>query len=144
MLIEYDFTGPIAAEIDNTPVRAHPTDAGADLKIVENHILQPKEIWMAPTQTKIKVPTGYVGLVFSRSGMAKFGITLANSVGVIDADYRGEVKIPLINHSDTPMVFEKGTRVAQIVFVPCLLADFTLSDLDETERGEGGFGHTGK
>jgi len=99
---------------------------------------------MAPTQTKIKVPTGYVGLVFSRSGMAKFGITLANSVGVIDADYRGEVKIPLINHSDTPMVFEKGTRVAQIVFVPCLLADFTLSDLDETERGEGGFGHTGK
>jgi len=145
MLIEYDYAD--SYNYDGThpePERQHPTDAGADLKIIRNYILQPKEIYLAPTGIKIKVPTGYAGLIFSRSGMAKFGVTLANSVGVIDADYRGEIKVPLVNHSDTPMVLEKGTRVAQIVFVPCLLAEFTLSDLDETERGEGGFGHTGK
>ncbi len=144
MFIEYDVIDDVSALPGCIPVRAHPTDAGADLRIVEGYILQPKEIWMAPTGIKIKVPTGYAGLIFSRSGFAKLGVTLANSVGVIDSDYRGEIKIPLINHSDIPCVLEEGTRVAQIVMVPCLLAEFTLSDLDETERGEGGFGHTGK
>ena len=140
MLIEFDTLNEDA----QYPDRQHPTDAGADLLVTETHTIYPSEIWMAPTSVKMKVPVGYAGLIFSRSGFAKYGITLANSVGVIDSDYRGEIKIPLINHSENPFIAEKGTRIAQIVIVPCLLAEFTLSDLDETERGEGGFGHTGK
>ena len=145
MLIEYDYAESYNYEgIHPEPKRQHWNDAGADLTTVSNHILSPKEIWLAPTGIKIKVPDGYVGLIFSRSGLAKHGITLANSVGVIDAGYRGEIKVPLINHGTKDYAIEKGSRIAQIVFIPCLLAGFTLSDLDDTERGEGGFGHTGQ
>lgn len=145
MLIKYDYADSYNFEgLFPAPERQHWNDAGADLKTVENHILSSQEIWLAPTGIKVKVPNGYVGLIFSRSGFAKHGITLANSVGVIDSGYRGEIKIPLINHGTKDFGIEKGTRIAQIVIVPCLLAEFTLSDLDETERGEGGFGHTGK
>lgn len=145
MLIEYDYADSyVFGRTYPKPERQHWNDAGADLKTVKNHIIKPQETWLAPTGIKVKVPNGYVGLIFSRSGFAKHGITLANSVGVIDAGYRGEIKIPLINHGTKDFGIENGTRIAQIVFVPCLLANFTLSDLDDTERGEGGFGHTGK
>ncbi len=86
-----------------------------------------------------------VSLVFSRSGMgAKNGISLANSVGVIDADYRGEIKVALINHGESDYVIHPGDRIAQLLFLPLLHALFTeTTSLDETERGSGGFGSTG-
>ena len=103
----------------------------------------------------VTVPTGIavapersdvVSLVFSRSGMGiKHGITLSNSVGVIDADYRGEIAVGLVNHSDEPYTVNPGDRIAQLMFVPVLKADFEEADsLDDTERGAGGFGSTGK
>jgi len=88
----------------------------------------------------------YVGLVFSRSGLgAKFGVTLANSVGVIDSDYRGEVKVTLINRGEAPFTVSHGDRIAQIAFFPIAAAKFIeVQALGETERGAGGFGSTGK
>ena len=87
-----------------------------------------------------------VGLVYSRSGMgAKHGITLANSVGVIDSDYRGEIVVALVNHSDKPYILNPGDRIAQLMFVPVFTARFVETDiLQDTERGTGGFGSTGK
>ena len=93
-----------------------------------------------------KVIRGYVGLVFARSGMAcKRGLAPANKVGVIDADYRGEVMIFLHNHSPEPQVVEDGDRVAQLMIVPYLTAQFApAEELEGTERGAGGFGSTGR
>ncbi len=103
----------------------------------------------------VKIPTGIaiapqrndvVGLVYSRSGMgAKHGITLANSVGVIDSDYRGEIVVALVNHSDEPYTLNPGDRIAQLMFAPFFTAGFTETDvLEDTARGTGGFGSTGK
>lgn len=88
----------------------------------------------------------FVALVFGRSGHgAKFGVTLANSVGVIDSDYRGELKVTLINHGVEPFTVSHGDRVAQLAFMPVATARFTLAQsLGETERGAGGFGSTGR
>ena len=87
-----------------------------------------------------------VALIFSRSGMgAKSGISLSNSVGVIDSDYRGELKVSLINHGHEPYTVNHGDRIAQLAFLPIFTAHFVqVEDLDETARGEGGFGSTGK
>ena len=100
----------------------------------------PTGIAIAPEQNDV------VGLVYSRSGMgAKHGITLANSVGVIDSDYRGEIVVALVNHSDKPYILNPGDRIAQLMFVPVFTARFVETDmLQDTERGTGGFGSTGK
>lgn len=103
----------------------------------------------------IKIPTGVaiaperndvVGLIYSRSGMGvKHGIALANSVGVIDSDYRGEIVVVLVNHSDKPYTVNPGDRIAQLIFAPVYTALFTETDLlDDTVRGTGGFGSTGR
>ncbi len=103
----------------------------------------------------IKIPTGVaiaperndvVGLLYSRSGMGvKHGIALANSVGVIDSDYRGEIVVVLVNHSDKPYTVNPGDRIAQLIFAPVYTALFTEADLlDDTVRGTGGFGSTGR
>jgi dUTP pyrophosphatase len=91
-------------------------------------------------------PDNYVALVFGRSGHgAKFGVTLANSVGVVDSDYRGEIKVTLINHGAQPFTVSHGDRIAQIAFMPVATARFTeVQALGETERGTGGFGSTGR
>ena len=88
----------------------------------------------------------FAALVFSRSGAgAKSGVTLANSLGVIDSDYRGEIKVALINHGEEPFVVNPGDRIAQMMFVPVFAASLIESDeLDDTARGEQGFGSTGK
>ena len=105
------------------------------------------ETKMIGTGIAMEIPTGYVGLVFARSGLAcKKGLAPANKVGVIDSDYRGEIKVALHNHngSGDALSVESGERIAQIAIVPYLKAEFELSEsLDETERGEGGFGSTG-
>ena len=121
--------------------------AGADL-----YALTEEAVCIGPGETKfihtgiaMEIPKGYVGLVYARSGMAcKRGLAPANKVGVIDADYRGEIMVALHNHSDAPVTVEGGERVAQLCIVPFLKADFEFSEsLSDTVRGAGGFGSTG-
>ena len=98
------------------------------------------------TKLAMEIPEGYAGLVFARSGLAsKRGLAPANKVGVVDSDYRGEIIVALHNHGDEPQRIEDGERIAQIVVTPFLNAAFVEADsLAETERGEGGFGSTGR
>lgn len=98
------------------------------------------------TGISVEIPTGYVGLVFARSGMAcKKGLAPANAVGVIDSDYRGELLVCLYNHGEAGQRVEDGDRIAQLMIVPYVSCEFNEVDgLGETERGAGGFGHTGE
>lgn len=122
--------------------------AGADLHAFLDHpiTIGPHERAMVPTGIRMAIPEGYEVQIRPRSGLAaKHGITVLNSPGTIDADYRGEVKVILINHSDEPFTVNNGDRIAQMVIARCERADFAVcTDLDETARGEGGFGSTGK
>lgn len=100
---------------------------------------------MVPTGLAIQLPEGTAGMVYPRSGLAsKFSITLINAVGVIDSDYRGELKVPLHNHSSAPFLLHDGDRMAQLVVTPVLFPEVEeVSALTETNRGTGGFGSTG-
>ena len=123
--------------------------AGMDLRayLPEGPVtLQPMQRALIPTGLYLEIPEGYEGQVRPRSGLAiKFGITVLNTPGTIDADYRGELKQILINLSDEPFVINNGDRIAQIVFARCEQAEMVeVEELSETERGAGGFGHTGK
>ena len=121
--------------------------AGADLYacMEETVTIQPGETVLIKTGLAMAIPEGYAGLIYARSGLAtKKGLAPANKVGVVDADYRGEVMVPLHNHSRVAVEVEHGERIAQMVITPFLTAEYMLAeDLDETERGEGGFGSTG-
>ena len=121
--------------------------AGADLRadLTETVTVAPGETVMIPTGLAVEVPEGYAAFVYARSGMAsKRGLAPANKVGVIDSDYRGEVKVALHNHGNEAQEVAPGDRVAQLVIAPVVFADFAEADeLDGTERGEGGFGSTG-
>lgn len=121
--------------------------AGADLYacIEEPVSLAPGETVLIKTGLSMEIPAGYAGLVYARSGLAtKKGLAPANKVGVIDADYRGEIMVALHNHSNTTAVIESGERIAQMVITPFLMANFiTVDKLEETLRGTGGFGSTG-
>ena len=121
--------------------------AGADLYCLSDAdiTIAPHATTLVHTGLALEIPEGYCGLIFARSGLAsKRGLAPANKVGVIDADYRGEVMVALHNHTDSPAAVGAGERVAQLAIVPFLKADFELSDaLDDTVRGEGGFGSTG-
>lgn len=129
------------------PAYATPLSAGMDLRanIVEPITLQPMERRIIPTGLHIALPEGYEAQVRPRSGLAlKHGITVLNSPGTIDADYRGELGVLLINLSTEPFVIEAGERIAQMVIARHEQGKFCLvEELDETERGEGGYGHTG-
>ncbi len=125
------------------PVRAHPTDAGADLKSSQDAEIYPNETVLIDTGVAVKIPEGYGGFVFNRSSQGKQGIILPHSVGVIDSDYRGNIKVPLKNLSDSPYKIRRGDRIAQLVVMPVLLAGF-VDAWNDTERGYGGFGSTGK
>ncbi len=122
--------------------------AGADLYAVMDGALDiaPCETVLVHTGLAFEIPEGYVGLVYARSGLAsKRGLAPANKVGVIDADYRGEVMVALYNQSKEIQTLTAGERVAQIVIAPFLHADFYETDeLSDTVRGAGGFGSTGK
>ena len=122
--------------------------AGMDLRanLPEGGItLNPMQRAMVPTGLFMEIPEGYEGQVRPRSGLAaKHGITVLNTPGTIDADYRGEVKVILINLSDVPFAINHGDRIAQIVFARCEQAQLTETDtISDTERGAGGFGHSG-
>lgn len=102
---------------------------------------------LVPTGVAVAIPRGYAGFVQPRSGLAlKHGVTVLNTPGLIDADYRGELKVLLINTDPVePFVIERGERIAQLVIQAVEHVDFVeVAELDETERGEGGFGHTGR
>ena len=123
--------------------------AGMDLRayLPEGAIvIKPLQRVLVPTGLFMEIPEGYEGQVRPRSGLAiKSGITVLNTPGTIDADYRGEVKIILINLSDTDFTINSGDRIAQIIFAKCEQMEVVnVETLSETERGAGGFGHTGK
>ncbi len=123
--------------------------AGADLKAKTDTpiIIKPNESAEVHTGVYLEIPEGHVGLLFIRSSFGKRGLMLKNSVGVIDSDYRGEVVAQVINNSKDDIVLNDTERFTQIVVVPCLTLKNNLEvvkELDETERGEGGFGSTGK
>lgn len=121
--------------------------AGADLYNLPGASITvpPHGTVLVHTGIAMEIPEGYCGLVFARSGLAtKRGLAPANKVGVIDADYRGEIMVSLHNHTDIPAMVDGGERVAQLAIVPFLKAEFELSEeLSDTVRGAGGFGSTG-
>ncbi|MEX1280808.1 MAG: dUTP diphosphatase [Acidimicrobiia bacterium] len=127
------------------PEHAHPGDAGVDLRSTERVELAPGDRRLVPTGLAVAIPVGWAGLVVPRSGLAiRHGIGVVNGPGLIDAGYRGEVKVVLVNHGDEPVTFERGDRIAQLVVVPA--AGQELVEVDElpgTVRGAGGFGSTG-
>ena len=122
--------------------------AGADLyACLESEVtIEPGEVYWVPTGIALEVPKGCAGLVYARSSLgAKRGLAPANKVGVIDSDYRGEIKVVLLNHSKLPQTLQPGERVAQFVITPVLQPQYEeVEDLTDTSRGAGGFGSTGK
>ena len=122
--------------------------AGADLyACIEKDItIEPAQTVLIHTGLAMQIPEGLVGLIYARSGLAsKKGLAPANKVGVIDSDYRGEIMVALHNHGTIPQTISDGERIAQIVFAPYYAAEFSVVDeLDDTTRGAGGFGSTGK
>ena len=129
------------------PAYATPLSAGLDLRanIDEPRTLQPLQRALVPTGLSMALPAGYEAQVRPRSGLAlKHGITVLNTPGTIDADYRGEVGIILINLSAEPFTIHDGDRIAQMVVARCEQAECVgVESLDDTERGSGGFGHSG-
>lgn len=121
--------------------------AGADLYACIDEALSfaPGETILVHTGIAMEVPAGYAGLIYARSGLAsKKGLAPANKVGVVDADYRGEIMVALHNHSNIPATIEPNERIAQLVITPYLTASFMeVDELNETVRGTGGFGSTG-
>ena len=130
------------------PTYASAGSAGADLTSAEESdiTINPSETVFVGTGIAAEIPSGFVGLVYARSGLAcKRDIAPANKVGVIDSDYRGEIKVALHNHGTSPQTVLKGERIAQLVIAPCVFADFvSAEELGDTERGDGGFGSTGR
>ena len=120
--------------------------AGADLCSIEEAIIPAGETKLIHTGLSMAIPQGYGGFIFARSGLAtKRGLAPANKVGVIDADYRGEILVALYNQSGAEQTVLKGERIAQLVLLPCPQAEFSLcEELNKTVRGEGGFGSTGR
>jgi dUTP pyrophosphatase len=130
------------------PERAHPGDAGYDLRSVERVDLAPGARALVRTGISVAIPEGYAGLVLPRSGLAiRHGISLVNTPGLIDSGYRGEIQVPLINHDrEETFLIEEGTRIAQLVLVRAAAAFFAEVQFLEPAtdgRGESGFGSSG-
>ncbi len=135
----------LVAEPGFEPIYAQPGDAGADLRSTESLVLAPGERRTVPTGVKIALPAGYAGFVHPRSGLAaKFGITIVNAPGTVDAGYRGELKVTLLNTGSEEFEISRGDRIAQLVIQKIEIAQFIqVSELPESSRGEAGFGSTG-
>lgn len=138
------------------PVRAHPTDAGADLVATEDTLMTKGFRVLVKTGVSVKIPKGYVGLLVPRSSLSKRNIIMTNSIGVIDSDYRGEIMASLEYCGKRPSEFmapdyidhthiDAGERIVQLLIVPIVLAEFVPfeGEWNDTERGSGGFGSTG-
>jgi dUTP pyrophosphatase len=129
------------------PTRAHPGDAGLDLYSTEIAHLGPGERWSVGTGIALQIPDGHAGLVLPRSGLAReHGIALVNAPGLIDAGYRGEVRVLLLNTDPAETVrIEAGARIAQLVVTPvAIAAPVEVTELSDSARGDGGFGSTGR
>lgn len=138
-LVEVLLTGPV-------PLYSHPGDAGADLTSTDAVTLAPGERAVVGTGVAIALPDGYVAFVVPRSGLAaKYGITIVNSPGTVDAGYRGEIRVTLLNTDRSePYTVSVGDRIAQLIVMPVSRARFVeVQRLPGSERGEGGFGSTG-
>lgn len=129
------------------PLRANPTDAGMDLFSTDTKIIYPNDQHMFDTGVSVKIPKNFVGLVFNRSSQGKVRVQIANGTGVIDSDYRGNIKVILINNGHEPYEVNKfATRIAQLVIVPIWIPELeivTEENWNDTVRGTGGFGSTG-
>jgi dUTP pyrophosphatase len=145
--VKFCWFDPDSCKDLNLPAYETEQAAGLDIAaaITEKIPLAPGEIKLLPTGFGVAIPDGYEIQIRPRSGLAvKHGITVINSPGTIDADYRGEVKVGLINLGKEPFAIIRGDRIAQMVLAPVCQADLHMvSSLDTTERGSGGFGHTG-
>ena len=128
------------------PAYATEGAAGLDLRAAEGAVLQPGAHLLLPTGIAIALPQHFEGQVRPRSGLAvKHGVTVLNAPGTIDSDYRGEIKVPLINHGHQNFVVHRGDRIAQLVIAPVAQVKLTeVSSIEETARGENGFGSSGK
>lgn len=136
----------LSAEPGFEPTYAKPGDAGADLRSTVNFLLPAGERALVPTGVRLALPLGYVGLVHPRSGLAaKSGVTVLNAPGTIDAGYRGEVQVVLLNTSSEDFKIERGDRIAQLLVQRVEFAKFhQVAALPDTERGESGFGSSGR
>lgn len=146
-IVDIDFVREADAADLPAPEVATAASAGADLRaaVTESVILKPGQFQAITTGLRMKIPVGYEGQVRPRSGLAaRHGITCLNSPGTIDADYRGVVQVLLINHGAEPFTINRGDRIAQLIIAPVTQGRFVQVEmLDDTARGEGGFGHTG-
>lgn len=138
---------PVQTEISDLPTYATDGAAGADIRahLTENQVIPPGEMRCIPTGLFFEIPDGYEIQVRPRSGLAfKHQVTVVNTPGTVDSDYRGEIKIMLINHGKEPFVVEPNMRIAQLVVAPVVQARFVrVEALATSARGSGGFGHTG-
>ncbi|MDX2255250.1 MAG: dUTP diphosphatase [Pseudanabaenaceae cyanobacterium bins.39] len=126
------------------PTYAHLGDAGADVYSVAEVTLSPQQRAAIPTGLAVDIPLGYELQVRPKSGLAlKYGVTVLNTPGTIDAGYRGEIQILMVNLGNEAYTFAKGQKVAQLVLKPVFKAEYILGELGESDRGQGGFGSTG-
>jgi dUTP pyrophosphatase len=127
------------------PVYAQAGDAGLDLPAADRVTLAPGARALVPTGIAVAIPPGYAGFVLPRSGLAlRQGVTILNAPGLVDAGYRGEIKVLLVNHDTAPVTFQRGERIAQLVIQRVERAQLApVAELPPSERGPGGFGSTG-
>ena len=129
---------------DMLPARAHEHDAGADLKAARDAAIRRGDTAKVPTGVRVSIPEGHFGLLAARSSLCARGLMMLNGVGIIDSGYTGEIRVPLANVGSRTQRVAAGERIAQLIIVPCELPTFRrVEALEETERGEGGFGSTG-
>ena len=133
-----------ACAADMLPVRAHEADAGADLKAARDVAIRRGDTAKVSTGVRVSIPEGCFGLLAARSSLCGRGLMMLNGVGIIDSGYTGEIQVPLANVGSRTQHVAAGERIAQLIIVPCELPTFRrVEALEETERGEGGFGSTG-
>ncbi len=146
---QVEFLWKIPVEERDLPMPSYETEGSAGMDVAacltESLTILPGKIVLVPTGFALAIPPGFEIQVRPRSGLAiKKGLTVVNAPGTIDSDYRGEVKVGLVNLGREEIVIERGDRIAQLVLAPVVQAEFKVVDkLDETKRGTGGFGHTG-
>ena len=140
-------TVPYRSQGGQVPVYQSEAASGADVisSNAEEIVIKPGSRVLIPTGLYLEIPTGYEAQVRPRSGLAaRYGVTVLNAPGTIDADYRGEVRVILINHGQEDFIVRKGDRIAQLVFAPVFKVQFQpVEALKSSRRGEGGFGSTG-
>lgn len=133
---------PYAKDIP-LPSYITPHSSGMDLRSAVDCLLKKGDIQIVPCGIRMAIPPGYEGQIRARSGLSAKGIIVPNAPGTIDADYRGEVKVILANIGKDDFQIKRGDRIAQLIIVPVVKVEWEEGELDETKRGEGGFGHSG-